>query len=699
MSRARAAVLIVYLLALAAAAAGQVRESVTVNLVEVPVTAVDSSGNAVRGLTAANFELFDQGKKQAITSFDVIDFASRDNSPLALMNPAARRSFLLLFDLGYSSPNSLARAKDAARQFVKDSVQPRDLVAVGTIDVDRGFHLLAAFTTDRDLVAAAIGDPQNFRGTDPLQIANLRATFAYDELPEQPSLPSAPNPGEEAGQGSNKRHFQELAHDSQQDVSENMTRQASGNVRKRIEKQVDALGDLARMLGAVPGRKQIIFLSEGFDAQFLQGRGAEAGEEQRKENDNVLNGDLAKIDMDARYGSSSSLTILDRMAHYFRSSDVVLNAIDIKGVRVQNDAADGAVANSNAGLFTLARPTGGVVFQNSNDLNDNFSRMLRGQEVVYVLGYQAAPVKPGAFHELKVKVSAPNVARVSHRAGYVESRPESAVEKELTDAEIVMNDLPQSGVRVDALAAAFPGDAARAQVPVVVEMNGEDLLQSAKDGNAAAEVFVYAFDSKGVVRDRLFEKMRLDLDKAGDRLRNTGAKWLAMLTLPPGDYAVKTLVRIPDTDRRGFARVNVHVPQPGEVAATPFFVEQQPRSWVIVRGTTLDPAAYPFQVGSDSVMPRAVAHLRKGEPQRFALFVSAAEIDDMKVDAAFVRADGKPAAEAPRIVGEGQSNGMAKLLFESDMAGLEPGPAALRIVVHRSGMNDLQTTLPLVVSQ
>src|SRR5438045_1673180 len=51
-------------LLLAATAAAQVRESVTVNLVEVPVSVVDGSGNAVRGLTAANFELYDKGKKQ-----------------------------------------------------------------------------------------------------------------------------------------------------------------------------------------------------------------------------------------------------------------------------------------------------------------------------------------------------------------------------------------------------------------------------------------------------------------------------------------------------------------------------------------------------------------------------------------------------------------------------------------------------------
>jgi VWFA-related protein len=116
----------------------QMRETVNVNVVEVPVTVVDSSGNPVRGLTAANFELYDNGQKRDITGFDAIDFASAQTvSAISPQNPNARRQFMLLFDLGYASPNGLSRAQDAARKFVSDSVQPRDLVAISTIEPDR----------------------------------------------------------------------------------------------------------------------------------------------------------------------------------------------------------------------------------------------------------------------------------------------------------------------------------------------------------------------------------------------------------------------------------------------------------------------------------------------------------------------------------------------------------------------------------
>ena len=42
-------------------------------VVEVPVTVVDREGKAVTGLTAENFELYDEGKRVPIDYFEVLD--------------------------------------------------------------------------------------------------------------------------------------------------------------------------------------------------------------------------------------------------------------------------------------------------------------------------------------------------------------------------------------------------------------------------------------------------------------------------------------------------------------------------------------------------------------------------------------------------------------------------------------------------
>src|SRR2546423_2146505 len=160
------------LLLISTAASAQLKETIEVHLVEVPVTVIDRAGEPIRGLTAANFEIIDQGQKREIKSFDKIDFNSPDTmKATSALNANARRSFLLLFDLSFSSPVGRTKAEEAARKFIARGMQRRDLAAVATVDINHGFRMVTAFTTDRTLLASAIANPQTFVASDPLHIA------------------------------------------------------------------------------------------------------------------------------------------------------------------------------------------------------------------------------------------------------------------------------------------------------------------------------------------------------------------------------------------------------------------------------------------------------------------------------------------------------------------------------------------------
>jgi VWFA-related protein len=648
----------------ATSAFAQLKETVNVNVIEVPVSVVDSSGNPVRGLTAANFEVYDGGKKQTITSFDKIDFGSAETAnAISPLNPAARRSFLLLFDLGFSSPKSLVRAQEAARNFVKTAVQPRDLVGVGTIDNDHGFRLQTAFTTDRDLVESVIADPSGFRGNDPLQIANK--TFVADLT----NGDSARTPQQLSGNAAIANS--ELAERQQQ-----MTRSNEQYVRARVEKQVDYLGQLAKTLRAVPGRKQVILLSEGFDAKYLQGRDVRDTEAANRDTDAVTSGQYWKVDNDARFGSSSSLSLLDRMAQAFRASDVVLHAIDIQGVRVQNDVTSGSNLNSNAGLFTISRPTGGEVFQNSNDLKNNFSRMLRAQEVVYVLAFQTPWGNSGKFHDLKVKLVNAN-GRVNYRAGYYENGGETSTERALTTAEVIVNDIPQDDIHVAAFAAPFPAGNGNSQVPIILDINGADLMKEARGNMTGAEVFVYAFDDEGVVRDRLYQRLTLDVKKVGDRLKS-GVRYYGTLVLPPGSYAIKSLVRATESekknenDKRGYVRTNVIVPKAGAVAVLPPIPIDDAPKWVLVRGADRG-LGYPFELNGQNFIPSATAS------NKVALIVYGAAPNELTWET----------TPKTKLLGTIPIPGGTKLVLQLD----DPAEVStLQVTVHKKGVPDAQTS-------
>jgi VWFA-related protein len=654
---------------LATSAFAQLKETVNVNVIEVPVTVVDSSGNPVRGLTAANFEVYDGGKKQAITSFDKIDFGSTETAnAISPLNPAARRSFLLLFDLGFSSPKSLARAQEAARNFVKTAVQPRDLVGVGTIDNDHGFRLQTAFTTDRELVESVIADPSGFRGNDPLQIANK--TFVADLTNGDSAKTPQPPPGGRSEGAS--AAAAELAERQMQ-----MTRSNEQYVRGRVEKQVDYLGQLAKTLRAVPGRKQVILLSEGFDAKYLQGRDVRDTEAASRENAAITSGQYWQVDSDARYGSASSLSLLDRMAQAFRASDVVLHAIDIQGVRVQNDES-GSNLNSNAGLFTLSRPTGGQVFQNSNDLKNSFGRMLRAQEVVYVIAFQGPSVSSGKYHDLKVKlVNTPG--RVNYRTGYYENGGETSTERALTTAEVIVNDIPQDDIHVAAFAAPFPAGNGTYQVPIILDITGADLMKEARGNTAAAEIFVYAFDDEGVVRDRLYQRLTFDIKKVGDRLK-TGVRYYGTLVLPPGSYAIKSLIRAGESEKknenekRGYARTNVIVPKAGAVAVLPPIpIDEQPK-WLLVKPADRGGAtAYPFELNGQNFIPSATAS------NKVALIVYGAAPNELTWET----------TPKTKLLGTIPIAGGTKLILQLD----DPAQVStLQVTVHKKGVPEAQTS-------
>src|SRR5258707_8009421 len=103
-----------------ATAAAQTHESITVQVVDVPVY-VFSHGKPIRDLTKNDFELFVNGKHQAIDYFDTIDLVTAGAAPqtkkqvaVVTADPRAPRLVLLLFHLPYNPPAPPARGQKAA---------------------------------------------------------------------------------------------------------------------------------------------------------------------------------------------------------------------------------------------------------------------------------------------------------------------------------------------------------------------------------------------------------------------------------------------------------------------------------------------------------------------------------------------------------------------------------------------------------
>jgi VWFA-related protein len=638
------------------------QEKVTVSYVEVPVT-VTRAGAPVRNLTRANFELREDGQPRSISSFEAIDFTSAGLArAVSTLHPASHRNFLLLFDLSYSHPKSIARAQTSARDFIARTMGARDRVAIGAIDLDRGFRFLTAFTTDRVVLGAAVSDPRNFRAADPLQIGS-GATLDI-------AAGGAAPMGETA-----------VALDNMPDIARLSDRLDDSARRTRIRRQLGALAIIARSLEKLAGKKHVVLLSEGFDPRLVTGRDATEVAEQFEEDEALTKGELWKVDSDKRFGSLDVQASLESMAEAFRRSDAVLHAVDIQGIRVQNDVRGGATFNSNAGLFLLSDATGGMVFRNSNDITADFDRLSRLHEVVYVLGFEAPVSQPGKYRELKVKLVNVPDARVEHRGGYYEDGSDTAVERTLTTAEVIVNDIAQDDIAMTPLVTPFPTGRDRSLVPVILEIAGGDVARAARNGTATTEIFVYAFDAEGLVQDSLYQRVVLDLAQVGARLEKSGLRFYGTLHVPPGLHVVKSLVRVVESDAKGFARTETRVPAAGDVTLAPPLFTEDAGEWLMVKATR-DGAStpYPFVLHGEPFIPSARPVVRAGQPRQFMLFVYNADPDEVEFDVA------PEAQQVSRTVGDG----VTKYLFT--IPSFPAGAKQLDVSMRRKGSSEGRTT-------
>ena len=129
---------------------------VDTQLIDVPLTAVNSKGEPVRGLKQSNFVIFEDGKKQEIADFSAI------SEPFEVA---------LLLDTSGSTRGELALIQRAATEFIA-SLRPGDRVSVIAFRTDRqggqavsATEVLTPLTVDRSALKRAVENVTTSNGT------------------------------------------------------------------------------------------------------------------------------------------------------------------------------------------------------------------------------------------------------------------------------------------------------------------------------------------------------------------------------------------------------------------------------------------------------------------------------------------------------------------------------------------------------
>jgi VWFA-related protein len=408
----------------------------TSNLVIVRVVVRDENGKPVENLKKEDFHLFDRGKEQTITQFDVetsavpvagsaVQPAKPNLSPLPAAAPG--RFLALYFDDLNSSDADMIQARDAADHYLSTNLQSQDRVAIFTSG-----QMLSDFTSDPKQLHAALlklranataltrahycPDLSDYQALQITQNNREALAVANDEVKHcEGGVLVGPAGGGPGGGGSGPANGPSsleagsgggIAQVVVETLAQNIVNQSQMQARANLQQ----LEQVVKYISQKPGQRIVILVSPGFLSQSEQYQ-------------------------------------LDRLIDHALRSQVVISALDPKGLAIlmrEADTSRSYIPATNPGMLeaahrmdserelvatavlaNVAEGTGGEFFHNSNDLKAGFGA-LAGSPAYYILAFAPSDMKPdGKFHALKVTL-ADNEKGFSVRArrGYFASRNE-----------------------------------------------------------------------------------------------------------------------------------------------------------------------------------------------------------------------------------------------------------------------------------
>jgi VWFA-related protein len=372
-------------------------------VVEVDALVTDGEGRFVPGLTADDFDVFEDGKLQRIdriyavtgTTVTAPPVSSDAASPPEAVAPAAvpPRVFVLLFDQEHMQPGSFKRLQDAAIGFLTKEFKPGDVGGVVIGSAMAGNRL----TSDREALLTAVRNAKPDFAKASLRLELLEwPRFANESEAVRIALSNDRNV---LGQVVRRACSDDAGACKNIDPEPLVLGKAQtivGELRPPAMRTVRALQGLASGLARLPGRKTIILMTDGF---FIEESW----------------GDLRQI-----VGTAAR-------------SNVRIYSLDSRGMdtRQVNDPRQISVMDPGGsmpleayntledGPNMLAVDTGGYPIRHTNNFTEALSDIARDTSNYYVIGYRAThAASDGSFHAISVKVKRQGLT-VRARRGYL----------------------------------------------------------------------------------------------------------------------------------------------------------------------------------------------------------------------------------------------------------------------------------------
>ncbi|MDE3136014.1 MAG: VWA domain-containing protein [Acidobacteriota bacterium] len=374
------------------------------HLVSVNVVVEAKDGSPVKNLEPRDFVILDGGRPQKMAFFSTFtnDPAptpprlpphSFTNAPTR-QGPTPPSATIILFDSLNAHWTSQAYAMNHVRDFLRQ-IRPQDHIAIYVLGDT--LKIIHDFTQDDSDLVAAI--------------------HAYDRRRSQKPAERRPperTPIEEFLAGKDIRWRAEI--DGHMTGFERVS-----SLQHDYETALSAFLAIAQHLAGVPGRKELIWVSDGIPDLLLADNLQIYEDARPREMDEAqieaMRGDIAEI------------------ARLMAQSDIAIYPVDAAGLvgpdlGFGNDAGgidwyggnSAVLANPDdsyhLAMTSLARRTGGHAYYNRNDLETGIRRAVEDSEFSYELGYYPDHTRwKGEWRKIKVKVDRPGLT-VLARNGY-----------------------------------------------------------------------------------------------------------------------------------------------------------------------------------------------------------------------------------------------------------------------------------------
>ena len=560
--------------------------------VVVDVVVRDKKGHLVRDLTASDFEVFEDGSKQAVDSFRVVDnhppeeAETADAAPAAAPTPApgapapapsarpasAAAPAVIAFVFDRLTADGRAMAEKSALSYVERGHVSGDLVAVFTVDL--ALRTLQPFTNDLTAVKTAVKRAASqgntaFSTADNREEARRRAT-AVNRADDALAALGGSGPGGAANQAQAGAIAAQQVYDQAQ---LNMLRTFDALERDQQGfATTNGLLAVVNGLKAVPGRKTIVFFSEGLAIPAnVQARFRDVIASANRANVSIYAVDAGGLRVESGLKEARDEIVQaarDRAAQEATGRDSLRGAMTTRLERNE----DLLRLDPASGLGQLANETGGFLVNNTNDASRGFGRIAQDMRFYYLVSYSPADVNfDGRFRNITVKVNRPNV-RVQTRKGYFAVRPETVLPVRSYEgpalAQLERKPQPHA-FPLHATVLSFPEGGRLGLAPVYVELPGSAvawLPERTSGFSARFSVVVRIKDKQGRETDRVSQDYVLTAP--ADKLevaRRGNVLFYREANVPPGQYTVEAVAYDLNAQAASVHSATLEVP-PGDEA-------------------------------------------------------------------------------------------------------------------------------------